>query len=1175
MSKNSLLKFVVLVALSLIMPRLVPAGHLPTKSYTTFDGLANDSVNKIVRDSRGFLWFCTEEGLSRFDGFQFENYSQTDGLPHRNINDLLETSDGDLLLATTNGLAVFDPNGVAYKWNVLTGQLQQASSEPPMFRTFFTPNPTDDPKKRSVLTLTQSPEGKIFAGTGTALYQLTRSGDAWTWHQVESPLFPDNTVFANLKFDRSGYLWILASSGIFRMAPDGGVVKIDGDGGGALLMDDQGQIWVGGSGTDSGLRLFTLSADAVSARLSRVYQKKDGLPAEHGMSEIRQTSKGRILIIVGETLCEFLPEAAETDIKFRVIARGRFQALAEDGGGSLWLGTLEEGAWKISPTGFIKFDVSDGIPEEGINSLITDQSGELFLTSFRQKTSRFTGGRFETIVPMGLESRNWGNTLLDHKSIDGEWWIPSTNGLLRYPKLKSFNDLAHTPPKKIYTTADGLFSNLVDNIFEDSRGDIWIGTTNTGDSVHRWDRKSGTIVRYTSSDGLPTSNGVVSYAEDTDHNVWMGFYFGGLARYKNGKFQFFDGKNGIPPGSVSSIFQDSKGRMWVATKSRGIFYTDDATAASPTFTDISTADGLSSNQVNCIAEDSFGQIFVGTGSGVDRINRANGNIKLYTQADGLPGSVVSLCRMDSSGSLWFVSRKSLVKYVPQAENPLAAPIVYIGAVSVDGTPQKISKLGVENVPEMQLAADQNQLKIDFFALGFGTGDRLHFQYRLDDQAWSASDDQKSVTFNLDAGDYRFAVRAVNADGVYSERSATVSFSIARPIYRRWWFIVLALLIVGGIVISIERYRSARLIELKSAFGKLSVSEQRFRRMIEQSSLGFVIFSPDGRLLSVNSAYENFWNVTFDQIRDWKMLEDEQLTKAGVVAKLRRVFNGENVFIPPVAYDPQGNSAGVEVEAAAKPRWIQSFAYPVKTDAGELLEVIMVMEDVTEIKNSEAKLQYASEERLRELEQVRRRIAADLHDDIGSSLTQISIYSEVLQQRIDKSNQRVMEPLEFIASSSRELVDAMSDIVWAINPQKDFLSELSGKMRRLAADLFSVRNIEFTYDASPTENIPLGANIRREVFLIFKEAVNNIIKHSACSFVEIELKIENSEILLRLHDNGHGFALTDDGGGHGLVSMKQRATGLGGTLDIASSATSGTTVTLVVSFGAMPQGFTGA
>ena len=194
--------------------------------------------------------------------------------------------------------------------------------------------------------------------------------------------------------------------------------------------------------------------------------------------------------------------------------------------------------------------------------------------------------------------------------------------------------------------------------------------------------------------------------------------------------------------------------------------------------------------------------------------------------------------------------------------------------------------------------------------------------------------------------------------------------------------------------------------------------------------------------------------------------------------------------------------------------------------------------------------------------MRRRIAADLHDDIGSSLTQISVWSEVLQQRVDQTNYKITEPLEFIAGSSRELVDAMSDIVWAINPQKDFLSELSGKMRRFAADVFTARDIEFTFDAPHfAEEFALGANLRREVFLIFKESVNNIVKHADCSRVEIVLNIKNSEIYLSLCDDGRGFETAETFDGHGLVSIKQRAAGLGGTLSIVSGKTMGTTTTL--------------
>jgi PAS domain S-box-containing protein len=913
------------------------------------------------------------------------------------------------------------------------------------------------------------------------------------------------------------------------------------------------------------LRLFTISGDGQTAQLERVYRTADGLPLENSMGAVYQMSDGRVLVLVGDALCEFLPNAGEDEAKFRIIARGAFQTLTEDVGGNLWLGTIQEGALKLVPNGFVVFDGDDGIPSEDITSMFINSAKEFFITSGKQKILRLTGGEFESVIPNGVKSRSWGINQLDFQSASGDWWITSTTGLRVYPKPDSFTDLVVNQPKKIFTTADGLFNNEIFNLFEDSRGDVWISAIGIADTLQRWERKSGELHRYsTAADHLPNSNGVTNFGEDADGNVWFGFYFGGLARLRNGVFQFFTEENGIPVGSVNGIFFDKSGRLWVASASRGVFRADNPTGDNPAFVNISTHEGLSSNRANCVTEDDFGQIYIGTGRGINRLDPKNGNITLYTQADGLPGSVVLLCRRDGNGALWFVSRNSLIKFVPPTENFLKnVPSVYIGGISVNGTAQKISELGAENIEPMNLNSDQQQIKIDFFGIGFDAGDRLHYQYKLGSQEWSAPEEQKSVTFNLAAGDYQFSVRAVNADNVASKQPAHVSFTIAPPFYRRGWFFLLAALLVCAVILTIERARARRLRELKNAFGKLSVSENRFRQMNEQSPLGIIVFAPDGSIQAVNQAYENFWGITFEQIKDWDFFAEEQLIRIGVVEKMRRVFAGETVHFPPEPYDPRENNHGIEfIEKATLP-WFESFAYPVKNEQGELLEVILVMEDVTDTKRSEEIEQTARRDRLRELEQVRRRIAADLHDDIGSSLTQISVWSEVLQQRVDQTNHKITEPLEYIAGSSRELVDAMSDIVWAINPQKDFLSELSGKMRRFAADVFTARDIEFTFDAPHlTEEVALGANLRREVFLIFKESVNNIVKHANCNRVEINLKIEDSEIYLSLRDDGVGFETGETFDGHGLASMKQRAAGLGGTLSIVSGAEKGTTTTLV-------------
>jgi signal transduction histidine kinase len=141
---------------------------------------------------------------------------------------------------------------------------------------------------------------------------------------------------------------------------------------------------------------------------------------------------------------------------------------------------------------------------------------------------------------------------------------------------------------------------------------------------------------------------------------------------------------------------------------------------------------------------------------------------------------------------------------------------------------------------------------------------------------------------------------------------------------------------------------------------------------------------------------------------------------------------------------------------------------------------------------------------------------------------------------------------------------MSDIVWAINPQKDHLSDLTGKMRRFAADTFSPRRIKFTFDApDASEDLSLGANLRRELFLIFKETINNIVKHADCAEVKIDFKIENSRISLIICDDGCGFVAGGNGDGHGLSSMTERAASLGGSLEIDSSGGKGTKISIYV------------
>jgi two-component sensor histidine kinase len=199
-------------------------------------------------------------------------------------------------------------------------------------------------------------------------------------------------------------------------------------------------------------------------------------------------------------------------------------------------------------------------------------------------------------------------------------------------------------------------------------------------------------------------------------------------------------------------------------------------------------------------------------------------------------------------------------------------------------------------------------------------------------------------------------------------------------------------------------------------------------------------------------------------------------------------------------------------------------------------------------------------RLLEMANMRTRIATDLHDDIGANLTRITILSEVARQQFANGKESNGHPLSSIADIARESVASMSDIVWAINPERDSLRDLIRKMRQHADEIFTLREIDLDFQAPSSEfHLKLGADLRRNLLLLFKEAVNNAARHSRCSRVRIDFRLEGSSLNLLIEDNGLGFDTSLANEGHGLVSMQRRAKDLAATFEVVSAIGNGTIV----------------
>ena len=1015
----------------------VSAQRLPLKNYTTAEGLPHNAINKIVSDSRGFLWFCTQEGLSRFDGYSFTNYATDQGLPHSNVSDFLETRGGEFWVGTKAGLVQLNPKGEPANRVVYTGGPDGGAT--PMFTT-VTPD-DKDPRAQAVSALLEARDGTIWVGTLKGLYRLERTGHSYKLRSVEIGMpgaNPELRFITDLLEDRFGSLWVASPSGLYRIWADGASARYTIREGlpdeyiHNLLEDHRGQLWVG---TRYG-GFFRITPDATHTPpvIAAPYQKWGGW-----VFQLFETSDRRFWAATNIGLIEFYPDGDAQGRPFRTyttkngLLHNEITALGEDSGGNLWLGSYA-GAMKLAREGFVTWSEQDGV--SAISAVFGDAAGGVCFRgyvlgdehksvfegakldllrsdyTYHFRFGRFDGERFAWFLPtVPSEGQfGWLNEGLTLQARNGEWWIGTGEGLYRFPPSDDFTRVKNARPLAVYQTKVELAKfQQVFRIFEDSRGDVWASTIATPNGLGRWDRVTEIFDRdLADAPGLPspTNDLARSFGEDWAGNVWIGFS-SGVARYRSGLFTFFSVADGLPPGAIQSIHSDQAGRLWLASSVSGLIRVDDPTAERPRFQSYSTAAGLSGNNIGIITEDVAGSIYAGTGHGLDCLDPKTGRVKHFTTADGLVGGDIVGAFRARDGALWFSSIKGLSRFMPGTVTPQQPPRVLISNLYVAGVRQNISTLGENQVALQDLAANQNQLQVDFVALSFAPGEVLSYQYKLEgaDADWSPPVERRTVNLaGLAPGRYRFVVRAINSDGVTSSQPATITFTVLRPVWRRWWFLSLVVLVLVALIIAAVRYRTRRLLEL---------------------------------------------------------------------------------------------------------------------------------------------------------ERVRTRIATDLHDDIGANLTRIFLLSELAKQ--DRGNGNL---LTSIADIARESVSSMNDIVWAINPEHDRLLDLTRRMRQHAEEVFTLREIKLQFRSSAADSDRhLHVGTRRDVLLIFKEAVNNAARHSACTEVSIDFRSDHHALHLRIMDNGRGFEIGSDSEGQGLRSMARRAAALGGKFEITSPRGKGTTVQL--------------
>ena len=337
-------------------------------------------------------------------------------------------------------------------------------------------------------------------------------------------------------------------------------------------------------------------------------------------------------------------------------------------------------------------------------------------------------------------------------------------------------------------------------VFEDSRGDIWIGTQSAkSEALLRWEQATGILHQVGAWEGEHLAS---AFAEDRAGNIWIGSSGSGLARYRGGRLQFFHVEKHGPDSWVETIYGDSQGRLWVAMGDQGILRIDKPDADLPGIMHLTTADGLSSNQTRSIIEDRWGRIYVGGTHGIDRFYpRVPLRVRQYTNNISLLQGINSAYR-DHRGVLWFGTYVGVLRLDPQPDQPEPAPLALIGAVRVRGVSRTLSAAGEADISGLVLEPHQNQIQVDYVSPYFRPGVPIRFQYRLEDvdTDWSQPSEQRTVNFaTLSPGTYRFVVRAITIDGVVSEKPATLAFRIRAPYRATWWFRLLIMGLIGATI----------------------------------------------------------------------------------------------------------------------------------------------------------------------------------------------------------------------------------------------------------------------------------------------------------------------------------------------------------------------------------------
>ncbi|MBN2548806.1 MAG: response regulator [Anaerolineales bacterium] len=776
-------------------------------------GLSQSVVTDILQDQQGFLWFATQDGLNRYDGYSFKvltrDLENPNSLSDNSIISMSLDAAGKLWLGTnTAGLNHYDPQ---------TETFTIYRHDP------ADPNSLSDNSTTSVIIDRQ---GIIWIGTtGGGLNRLDPSTGIFTHYQFDpdDPASLSSNAVNTICEDANGAIWVgTATNGLNRLAPGASSFtryqndpqnpnSLSGNLIQTIYTDRQGVIWIGT--INAGLNRYNPETDSFTNYLPDANDSSSlSHPWVYSLYEDRWGrfwvgTHGGGLNIMDRQAGQFTRYSMDSQDPDSLLSDSIW-SIFEDSAGVMWFGTFGAGAEKYDPSKskFMLLEVDPGDPRKisgnGVWTVYEDQDGMLWIGTENGGLNRLDpvlGEWKRYIFDPSQPGSISGNSVFDiYQDQEGILWVGSNGGLDRFDPEQELFERQQNVPAYVLT------------LHEDHLGILWVATAQ---GVAAYDRDNQTAQLYQADPEDPTSliyNISVAIQEDRQGNVWIGSINGGVSRFDRGTGKFAHYLNNpTQPSSNSAILcihPQEDGTLWVGT-SAGLYALDPRTGQVEIYT---LKNGLPNEYIYGILEDEQGAFWLSTNRGLSHFNPRTLEVKNYFRADGLQANEFNQGAFFKSqdGLLYFGGLKGVNAFYPRQlqDNPFIAPVVItdfkIFEESAPIDPDQAMDKPVGYVQEIQLAYTDDYFEFEYAALHYSSPDKIQYAYRmigLDDDWHYVGNRRFAAYTKIQPGSYTFWVKGTNSDGIWNERGTVVNIVITPPFWGTWWFRLLAALgVLAGI-----------------------------------------------------------------------------------------------------------------------------------------------------------------------------------------------------------------------------------------------------------------------------------------------------------------------------------------------------------------------------------------